>query len=286
MDDCCYERPNMLSLPEAGADLLSFKRQASERRDAHDALMGGGPAAFPVGNTAILDDPQERLRELDDFEELHMSEHEEQHEQLAMRHVLEASASRSFLSKLQDDEADLAPYLAAVEGILNDPAFDCEQDKALPVTILPHLLLGDQFSAWDANTLKALGVTHVVNCANVANRGLLDHAELGIDYLELDAEDSIAYEIMQHHAQASERVRVCRDGGGVCLLHCQAGINRSGALVAAELIAGERFTLLDAVALLRKARGQVLINRSFQIALVRFAKAEGLLGGLPGASIS
>ena len=45
----------------------------------------------------------------------------------------------------------------------------------------------------------------------------------------------------------------------------------------------EQLPLLEAVRRLRDARGEVLTNASFQIALVRLAREVGLLGELPAA---
>lgn len=265
------------ALPEGGADLLAFKRQASEARDLHaDAIGDANP--FGVANPGILDDPLERIAELEGFDELDGDG--DDHQRDALQHVHEASRVRAAFVQLRPDEAELEPYLAAVQHEL-----DAEQaiEPELPVTLLPHLLLGDQFSAWDAERLVALGVTHVVNCAGAAARGPLDHAALGIDYCVLEAEDDVAYDILQHRAQVAERAHRCREQGGRCLLHCSAGINRSGALAAAEMMVSEQRPLLETVARLQAARGDVLRNRSFRIALVRLARDEGLLGALPGS---
>lgn len=205
------------ALPEAGSDLLSFKRQASERRSATDVeAFGGG------GNAAILDDPAQRLAEFDGFEELVDDVSED--ERLAVLQVVDASLVRTKLANLTSEESELAPYLAAMQHILHQDV----QEPELPVIVLPHLLLGDYGAARDAEKLQSLGVTHVVNCADASARGPVEHAALGIDYLCLHAEDHLSYEILQHRHQVADVVRRCRDSGGVCLVHCAAGINRSG----------------------------------------------------------
>ena len=72
------------------------------------------------------------------------------------------SLEHARMATLGDDEAALRPYADAIDKILFDPP----DDHALPVVILPHLLLGDAQSAWDVEKLRALGVTHVLNAAD------------------------------------------------------------------------------------------------------------------------
>ena len=76
------------ALPEGGADLLAFKRQASEARDLHaDAIGDANP--FGVANPGILDDPLERIAELEGFDELDGDG--DDHQRDALQHVHEAS---------------------------------------------------------------------------------------------------------------------------------------------------------------------------------------------------
>lgn len=56
--------------------------------------------------------------------------------------------------------------------------------------------------------------------------------------------------------------------GGNVLVHCQAGINRSNLLSALVLRAWKNMTSLEAIALLRERRGDiVLANRTFEVYL-------------------
>jgi len=64
---------------------------------------------------------------------------------------------------------------------------------------------------------------------------------------------------------------------GRSLVHCNLGVNRSGAVVAAYLMVSERRTLLDVVKYLRSRRALVLSNKGFRRQLVAFARERGLL---------
>ena len=107
-----------------------------------------------------------------------------------------------------------------------------------------------------------------------------------MEYIELGAEDDLFYDIMQHRAKVSAVVQRCAAVGGVCLMHCHAGINRSAVLAIAELMLSERLPLITAVDRCRRARGQLLWNHAFQVSLVRLAREEALLGEPPGAGAS
>ena len=256
---------------ESGDALLAFKERARNMRPPHEMTFRA--------NAAILDDPSTRLAELDGFDELQDQQPDES-EREAVLQALQVSTQIGRMSQLQPNEAALAPYLAAAEKILaaglptNAPVDEVE----LPVAIVPHLLLGDRSAAADGDALKAAGVTLVVNCADGTAKGPVDHLQKGMEYMQLNASDDLSYDILQHRAAVATHVRRHKDAGGKCLLHCHAGINRSGALVVAELMVSERMPLLAALRVTKEARGPLLWNRAFLVGLVRLASTEGLLG--------
>jgi len=82
----------------------------------------------------------------------------------------------------------------------------------------------------------------------------------------------------RHFARAHAFVESARSSGGRCLVHCQAGINRSVAVLTASFMLQERTPLVEAVRRVRAARGRpILSNRSFVRQLVRFAREHSLL---------
>jgi hypothetical protein len=174
-----------------------------------------------------------------------------------------------------------SPYIVAMREILEVP---CSVSVDLPVKIMPHLFLGDKRSAGDPHLLDALGITHVLNVAGrygVAEAGR-DHLSTSSHYLQIDAADEEDYPILpRHYREASAFIRRARDAGGRCLIHCYAGINRSGCLAVAELMCSERLPLLESVHRVKEARGVLLSNEGFQAQLVTFARAQGWLGPAP-----
>lgn len=248
----------MAGLPGDGAALLAFK-QCNE-----------APPELRFGRAALaLDDPESRLAELADFD-LPTDEDERQA-------ASAASAASATLAAATNPAADLLPWFAAMEQILAPP-WDQEPD-GLPVRIAESIYLGDADAAANVARLSELGVTHVLNASNVEDAAVVDkYRAAGIAYLLLNAEDDVQYEMRQHCDVAAAFVQAARDASGACLVHCQAGINRSGFIVVAELVVHGGRNLLDAVAHCSARRGPLLWNQGFRVALLELAREKGRLG--------
>jgi len=155
----------------------------------------------------------------------------------------------------------------------------------LPVSILPHLYLGDAKSARNMQRIRECGITHILNAAGPPARGKSEeYAADGIETLEFDAEDEEGYPMLEKHLESALAfIASAKNSGGKCLVHCVAGISRSGVLVAAVAMLSERMTVLETVAHCRRQRGNAYLwNHSFQWQLVALARSEGLLGPEPG----
>merc|ERR1712154_297515 len=96
-------------------------------------------------------------------------------------------------------------------------------------------------------------------------------------------EDEEDYDMIQNHwDECLQFLRsVKEDDNAKVVVHCVAGINRSGLIATAALIVLERMQLLDAVKLVKSKRGYVLSNGSFRKQLACLAAKEGLLGDKP-----
>ena len=195
---------------------------------------------------------------------------------LAAGTVVILVAERIFRRRIS--ERDM-PWLVAVRDIVDEPH---GRSVDLPVEIMPHLLLGDKRCASDMAKMDAFGITHILNVAGTYGRASHTAAR---HYLEIHAEDEEGYPIVsQHLARASAFIRKARDEGGRCLIHCQAGVNRSACLAVAELMLSERLPVVQAVARAKRARGVLLSNHSFQAQLVALARTNDLLGPEPNVS--
>ena len=92
---------------------------------------------------------------------------------------------------------------------------------------------------------------------------------------------------MTQHVPAANRFMCAAEASdGRCLVHCQAGINRSGFLAVVQLMKSsrERLPLLEALDRCKTARGVLLLNAAFQVQLVRYAHTQRLLGPRPAVA--
>jgi len=187
------------------------------------------------------------------------------------------------LSAPQRQRRRLAPWLLAARELCSQQLAGRPAD--LPCSIQPHLLLSSKTEAGDREMLQALGITHLLNAAGKAGRTPVDLAGAGISYLELNGEDEEGYPMLAKHFEAASAfIRAAAAAGGRCLVHCVAGINRSGLLAVAELMMSERLEVLEALARAKRVRGLILWNESFQLQLVSLAEEHGLLGPMPQLS--
>lgn len=153
-----------------------------------------------------------------------------------------------------------------------------------PVEIGSRLYLSDAKGVHSPDRLQELGVTHVLNVAGKAatlNPEL--HEKMGINVLNISAEDEEGYPMLSRHlAEARSFVDQAKKAKGTVVVHCVAGLNRSGVIIAAIHMLEERKSVLETVAHCRKARGNLfLCNESFQEQLVSLARSEDLLGEKP-----
>jgi len=92
-----------------------------------------------------------------------------------------------------------------------------------------------------------------------------------------DVQDNEDYDIKRHFPEAIAFLDDVKRSRGRSLVHCNLGVNRSGAVVAAYLMVSERRTLLDVIQYLRSKRSLVLSNKGFRRQLVTFARERRLL---------
>jgi atypical dual specificity phosphatase len=155
----------------------------------------------------------------------------------------------------------------------------------LPVQISEYLYLSDARRAHDVKKMVDLKITHVLNMAGREAKGPKEeYSAAGIEVLDIEAEDSYGYPIISKHlSQALEFIQHAKSSGGRCVVHCVAGINRSGVIVAAEKMLNDRINVLETVSHCRRARGNTYLwNESFVGELVNLARSNGLLGPKPG----
>ncbi|KAH9520257.1 dual specificity phosphatase 19 [Bulinus truncatus] len=128
------------------------------------------------------------------------------------------------------------------------------------------LLMGSQDVAHDLDTLRLHGVTHILNVASGIENLFPDL----FTYLSLEFRDLPEFPIIQGFQKAINFIDDARKANGCVLVHCNAGISRSAAVVMAYLIKTERMTVNEAFSFLRSKRPAICPNPGFMIQLQNF----------------
>ena len=111
----------------------------------------------------------------------------------------------------------------------------------------------------------------------------LFYQTLGIVHLRIHAEDEEGYNLINRHwEECLDFIQLVRENETCKLLvHCVAGINRSGLISCAAYMIMENKKVLDAAEHCIEKRGIILTNKSFQKELCLFAKKQRLLDMKP-----
>jgi len=145
------------------------------------------------------------------------------------------------------------------------------------VEVIPGtLLLGDAVSARDTDAIRELGIRRVVNCSPQTVRTGRAYYGPNIAYMELWEDDLPDFCVLEDF----EPVYEFATAGGPCLIHCEQGVNRSGALAVAILMKmrAKEDPQLSPEEVLRASwlyvierKVRLLTNPSFQRQLLLFA---------------
>jgi Dual specificity phosphatase, catalytic domain len=193
-------------------------------------------------------------------------------------------------------------WVKKVQHIVDNPPQGASL-RPLPVEILPWLYLSDHRSVLDTRNLVERGITHVLSVNHMfepelhhlsdqlRTKQIIHHHEPG--------EDREGYDMIGLHWPACCKFiqTACFDNGNndnttstipnnnnKVVVHCSAGINRSGLIVAAAYMIFTNTPVLEVVHELVQKRGLVLWNRYFQMQLCILAAKHDLLGDTPPAT--
>mmetsp|Transcript_31708 Transcript_31708/g.37292 ORF Transcript_31708/g.37292 Transcript_31708/m.37292 type:complete len:243 (+) Transcript_31708:104-832(+) len=183
-------------------------------------------------------------------------------------------------------DAEILDWKKSVEGERTAEEIQklAKAQANLPVEIAPYLYLCGAKHAHDVSLLKEKGITHVLNVAGMAGQGPIEeYKNANIHVLNIDADDEEGYQMLSlHYEKAYNFIESARISGGKCVVHCVAGINRSGVIVASVYMMNEKVNILDTVAHCRIKRGNCFLwNSTFQEELVAMARKEERLGPGP-----
>lgn len=216
------------------------------------------------------------------------------------------------------------PWFQAAQAIVEEPPLDSSSvsipESPVPV-LLPWLYLAPMRCVLhQAESLAAApkkdesegdgGFTHVVSTnamlPHVAQELYYELLSVGIHHLYSPALDILSYDIMGRHwdecrdflqqaleQQQQDETDEDRGPPTKVLVHCEAGMNRSGTIVAAAMLYfGDNnhhdddrttSTLFNVLRHLKRQRGRVMTNTSFLKQIIVFAESLGKLDPLPAS---
>ncbi|XP_065674845.1 dual specificity phosphatase 29 [Hydra vulgaris] len=146
--------------------------------------------------------------------------------------------------------------------------------------LLDHLYLGAINDAMDVDHLKEAGITHIINTVHNIDGENETGAEFYGDefiYMGFFSEDREDYPILENFEKVQNFINSARDQNGKCLIHCMAGINRSGCLATAYYMIEKDIGPVTAVSEVFEKRGVLLTNKGFIKQLVKFSVDRKLL---------
>ena len=160
-----------------------------------------------------------------------------------------------------------------------------QQQHCLPVRIHETLYLSDARSVRSIAALKSRRITRVLNMAGAAAAPLptiqRTYHSMGIAYKEISAPDDETYPLLELHLKEALEF-LHEDGTAVSVVHCSAGLNRSGLIACIDFMLTNNVPVVEAVAHLRRQRGNMALgNEGLQKQLVAFARAHNMLGDVP-----
>mmetsp|Transcript_16902 Transcript_16902/g.12087 ORF Transcript_16902/g.12087 Transcript_16902/m.12087 type:complete len:148 (+) Transcript_16902:69-512(+) len=128
--------------------------------------------------------------------------------------------------------------------------------------------MSDIFSAENLSLLQKHGITHILTVCS----GMSPRYPEKFTYLQMDAEDRDDYDLKPKFKEAIKFVDQALENGGTVLIHCAAGISRSGCMTCAYLMWKNRWTFEQAWEFGRSKREQMYPNFGFQKQLKAFER--------------
>lgn len=145
---------------------------------------------------------------------------------------------------------------------------DVAVDSAKATEIFTYLFIGNERDASSQETLKELGITHILNVTS----HIPFHFEDSMTCKRLQASDSGSQNLKQYFDEAVSFIESVRLNNGRVLVHCQAGVSRSPTIVMAYIIAVHGQSLKDAFSYVHSRRSIISPNLNFMGQLLEFSQ--------------
>lgn len=138
---------------------------------------------------------------------------------------------------------------------------------AAPYQILPYLYLGCRKVAACLPSLKANGITNILNVTSSVPNNFVT---AGLTYKQIAVEDSHDVNMLQHLPEAFSFIEKARVSGERVLVHCHAGMSRSVTVILAYLMKFCNHTLDSAYEHVKQIKSDISPNFSFMGQLLEY----------------
>ncbi|SCV71802.1 BQ2448_4496 [Microbotryum intermedium] len=135
--------------------------------------------------------------------------------------------------------------------------------------VMSNLWIGDYIASQHAELLQKHKIKLVVAAMRQGYEALP-----GVTLHRVPVDDTASANIIEHFVPVSKAIASARFKSQGVLVHCQAGVSRSSALVAAYLMKEMDLTVEQALARIRKARAQIEPSDFFMLQLELFERCN------------
>jgi len=174
-------------------------------------------------------------------------------------------------------------------SILSSPEAAGESPLRCANLIIPRLYLSDLTTARNEETLRNLGITHIVSV--IENAPAFPESMAHIQKLHIKSVDVSGDNLLQHMPTTTAFIHAALDDkpNNVVLVHCAQGISRSATMVCAYLIATTEMIASETIEFVRTKRTFICPNVGFRTQLYEYSTTfygKGQKNGLHRQKVS
>lgn len=136
--------------------------------------------------------------------------------------------------------------------------------------ILPNLYLGPYGAAKDWDSLSGSGVTHVLIVRSTLERRLDPKFPNQLHYHIVEVPEGPTENLILYFTECNRSIQQAINAGGKILVHCNAGLSRSAAVVVAYVMESMRMPFTDAIQLVQSRRCCIHISEALHNQLREF----------------
>ena len=133
------------------------------------------------------------------------------------------------------------------------------KEDYFPIELIDNLYIGSIGAASNLNQLEKNNITHIL----IAGQGIKKYFPDKFTYLQFNLLDTVLQNIKQYFDKANEFINNAINNNGKVLVHCHAGVSRSGAICIAYIMKYKKMKFIDALLFVRKKRQKINPNVGF-----------------------